>query len=383
MISEILLATTLFVGGHADLKSDVRERAIQLVQQLGDSSFKVRDKATAELDRLGSAAIDALRDGVKNPDPEISDRCRKLLPKALDLRFQEQIDVLLAKPDATVPMDLPGIKRWVDIAGSNKQSKQLYAKLAKEHRGILLEIESEPGDANQRFLTFCRELYEQVIRPVPAPEQRHVVTDTEILLFLFLGTDSRCIKPNAKAAALANPYATIFLDSSRITELLTGKESSDAVKKLFLAWLEQERYGLLVRRGFMLAAEANLKEAVPLAFKIAANSDLPPASRAYPMIGVVKMLRREHIKGMEPLLRDKTVVGRVRVDAEIVPVELRDVALALSIYASGQRPVDYGFDRFQPNPNIVASSYLHFPISETKREGAHTKWKEWVATQMK
>jgi hypothetical protein len=55
------------------------EKARKLVRQLGDDTFAVREKATAELIALGAVALPLLRDAAKSPDPEIARRAGQCL----------------------------------------------------------------------------------------------------------------------------------------------------------------------------------------------------------------------------------------------------------------------------------------------------------------
>jgi HEAT repeat protein len=61
---------------HGELDS---ARLQQLVRQLGDDSFDLREKASAELVSLGALAASALTDAERDPDFEIADRARKSL----------------------------------------------------------------------------------------------------------------------------------------------------------------------------------------------------------------------------------------------------------------------------------------------------------------
>ena len=59
-----------------------------LIRQLGDDSFKVRQKATTELAALGPAAVPLLRRSLNDPDEEIKERAESLIATAdgLDAR---------------------------------------------------------------------------------------------------------------------------------------------------------------------------------------------------------------------------------------------------------------------------------------------------------
>jgi HEAT repeat protein len=63
------------------LKDADREKAISLVEKLGDADFDVREKAESDLETMGAAAGSVLRQAVANPDVEISVRAKKLVEK--------------------------------------------------------------------------------------------------------------------------------------------------------------------------------------------------------------------------------------------------------------------------------------------------------------
>ncbi|HBI46403.1 MAG TPA: hypothetical protein DDY78_26660 [Planctomycetales bacterium] len=56
-----------------------QEHILALIQQLGDDSFKVRQKASADLAALGPRAVSYLRHALNDPDEEIKDRVEYLL----------------------------------------------------------------------------------------------------------------------------------------------------------------------------------------------------------------------------------------------------------------------------------------------------------------
>src|SRR5207245_742394 len=65
-----------------------QDKLARLVQQLGDKSFKIRDKASAELPALGMIAVPLLRQAATSADPEVAcraDACLRQLEEK-DLR---------------------------------------------------------------------------------------------------------------------------------------------------------------------------------------------------------------------------------------------------------------------------------------------------------
>lgn len=71
-----------------------REKIATLVQQLGDRSFKIRDKSSAELSALGMVAVPFLRQAVTSADPEVACRAEACL------RQIEEKDLRVGVPTA-------------------------------------------------------------------------------------------------------------------------------------------------------------------------------------------------------------------------------------------------------------------------------------------
>ena len=59
MIAALLLGVSLTVSASPVAETGARQRAAELVRQLGNPSFKARQKASEELERLGGFALDA------------------------------------------------------------------------------------------------------------------------------------------------------------------------------------------------------------------------------------------------------------------------------------------------------------------------------------
>ena len=88
---------TIDRSGGPELTAAQRE----LVQQLGDASYIVREEAAEELARQGSAAKDVLTDALADPDPEIRWRARLLLHRIPEAAQAEDADDRLAAPGPT------------------------------------------------------------------------------------------------------------------------------------------------------------------------------------------------------------------------------------------------------------------------------------------
>jgi hypothetical protein len=79
--------------GNGGLDQQSR-RAAELVRQLGSDDYQLREKADRQLREMGAAALPAVRSGTGSADPEVADRCEKIvaaltsskkLPRIFDL----------------------------------------------------------------------------------------------------------------------------------------------------------------------------------------------------------------------------------------------------------------------------------------------------------
>src|SRR5712692_1660172 len=106
MIRIFFFATALLIGAAAvasannpTLSPADREAAIQLVNKLGNPSFKVREDAANRLVRYGRAVEPILRQGLTYPEAEVRRRCEKLIPQAIHFDLENQIRAFLADKD--------------------------------------------------------------------------------------------------------------------------------------------------------------------------------------------------------------------------------------------------------------------------------------------
>jgi len=381
MFTLVLMASAAVVAGPAEPAVKSRQNAVELVRLLGDPSFKIREKASDDLLELGSHALEALREGIKHSDLEISDRCSKLLPMALDARVQEQIAIFLAKADGPIPKDLPCINRWVAVAGSGKNSREMYAELIKHHRKALLELELHPDKATDQYHAFSQGVSNRQ-RGRAIAERKEIVSYPELVLFLFMGADPNARK--GKESVVSYSHSSLFLNSTYVPGMLAGVGANEATKSLFIAWLEQERYPTLVRRGYGLAATAGLKEVAPIVVRYASDKKLTPSYRAMALASSLKLFDKTTIKELEPLLKDDTLVSKSTVNGTTASTEIRDIALGISIVVTGQKPSDYGYSRYREDaPAGTATSYTYFALTDKQREDAIAKWNEHLEKSAK
>jgi HEAT repeat protein len=84
------------------LNDDMRAKAQEHIKKLGDETFSVRETAQNAIVEMGVAVIPILRHAARDPDPEISSRCRKCL---------EELEKKKASPISAIAIRMLGIRK--------------------------------------------------------------------------------------------------------------------------------------------------------------------------------------------------------------------------------------------------------------------------------
>jgi len=357
-------------------------KLVELVRQLGAKSYRVREDAARGLLTRGAASVAVLTDGLRDTDPEVSQRCRQLLPQASALDRNEKLAALLKNPAAPPPpKGLAGLDRFLKITGDDKGSRELYAELLTIHHRTLEAAEEDIKKATEQFRQFSDEAYNKWRVSINSGRYS---TDTmfasraDMTFFLFFSSDSR-IRKNDPAFS----RASILLQGNQISNAISEKDGTPAMRKIFLDWLENESQPGFQQRGFMIASQANLKEALPLAMKLLERKEQQSYNKAQILVTLVKLGGKEHIAKLEPLLEDKSVVATSTFgNGKPLTTQLRDVAIGVSVQLAGQKLVDFGFDTRFANQANLGYHYYGFPDDKARNE-AHAKWKEWAGKNLK
>jgi hypothetical protein len=353
-------------------------RAESLVVRLGDPTYLVRERAARELLEIGYPARAAVLTGQQSPDTEISDRCKKLYPAIWRHDLDKRVQKFLDKPNAPIPDDLPGAARWLKVAGDGRQSRELYAEMVKAHSELLLEVEVHPERLRDVYIEFVLSVNSRNFTRGPAAT-RAAPTESEVTLFFFLGAAGG-VRPTVVPRGTSSAQYSQFLNAPTLIAQL----ASAPMRKVYAAWLEKERYSILVRRGIDLAARNGVKECFPAALKIAGDPGTIPTVRATALLGMSRLGTKENIKDLEPFFKDQLQITAVAVNGERWPVQMRDIALGAAVQLGGQELSDFGFERKPPTGLAMMSSYVYYAFpSDEKREAAHKKWREWSAANLR
>lgn len=386
-------------------------RARDLVQQLGSEEFAAREEAEESLARMGRLARVALLEGANtDQSPEVRTRCQGLLPKATSLEMKARLAVFLADTEGKYDHDLPGWNQfralvrneWTLLGHTvwfnrsrNAVARAVFAELisAQANRHMMLAVGS--GQSNLASLASARrqELYSQkyprtfvVGGQISTTTARREPTLADIATLLFAESQS-----GSKFVPPRSAPMSILMNSSGFTNAAQASdERGEVYRAVASAWLDTRTDPLDMQYAMSVATSLNMPDqACRLAVRLFQAKGATVYYRGNAASTLARIGNREHVPLLEKAFTDNTVLTTIRKPVagkpsnewETFDVQIRDVALAVSLILTQQKPDDYGFvDQYKANGvNGVSYSYTRFYLPDAKRDEALAKWKEWRA----
>lgn len=363
------------------------DRARELVAKLGDPVFRVRDDATRELKKLGVAALPALNDTLTStPDPEVRNRCETLLPAIEEADLKARLASFLADSDRKYDHKIRGWAEFRKITGDTTQARKLYADIlsTKPNRDLIFSLDLPLNQLENLVLARRMLLYNGIyrssingVRVIPKP--------ADVLTLLFVESSVTITNRNYQYVMQS------LLSQAGIRESLTG-DDGEPNRKLLTHWMDSRTNYLDIYQAMQLAGQLNLKE-IPVgkyAVKVLENTTSPTMYRMYALTTAARTMGKDALPILEKGMKDETkhtVTWFVNGERTVQAIQVRDIALTMSLIVSNQKLEDYGIEqRNRPNginlPESAKFSYMYYAIPNEKvRTSAFEKFREWQRTQ--
>jgi hypothetical protein len=346
-----------------------------LVKKLGHRSYRVREEAAKALLERGSDSVDALAMGIKDPDPEISTRCKLLLPRAESQERDKSLKAFLDDPTSKPNPNLPSVERFLRIVGDTKENREFYAELYTIHPALFVASGKDAKAITNEMKTFCNEINARWNSMMQRRQFSYddILTRNEYAVFFFLSADSRVNKADP---AFYNLYFLFY--GQKIQKFLKGQDAPVAMRKLFVEWLDKEENSNILQQAMQLATNVDIKEMLPIILKKMRSTTVQAYTKGQMAAALVKLGSEEHIPDLAPLLKEKGVVTSVGFgNGKQHTVQIRDVALGVSIILMKKKPSDFGYDP-DHDSQMKIGSYIYFGFpDEASREAAFKKWAEF------
>ncbi|WP_020468435.1 hypothetical protein [Zavarzinella formosa] len=367
-----LLAGFLWAEAPAVTKADPVRLPV-LIEQLGSPRYKEREKAAAELVRMGRGAKIALLEGVKSNDPEVSSRCQQLLPQALTLDLLYRIDLFLKDTEGKEKHDLPLWKLFQEKIGGDNDSRKLFAEMLKTNAALLEVIEEQPNKATERIQHRSNEMYQEMFgNPFGGFRggyRPNALNPAELACVLF-ACSTPAYKPTQPDWMLSNLY-----NQPQFTNLLKDEKTGVGYRKVFFNYLDGRMDDNTINQCVWMLAQHNIKSAADVVAKALKDGKATQIyTKASAICCVGTLGNKTNIPNLEPFLKETNQIQGFVIGGNRGEVKLQDVALANIIHLSGKNPKDYGFKMWNVYPNQLIQYHQLGFSSEDDRKAAFKKW---------
>ncbi len=349
---------------------DVYAQTVELVQQLGDEHFSIRERATSQLIELGLPARQALEEGRQHADREIRYRCERILATVSELDFQRRLAAFAAgRSDGED--ELPGWKQFRAAFGDDGEARAFFVEMQKAEPEVLNAIANGPQGVGKVVDMRCAEL-QQAQRI-----SRQPISLGSITTMLFAAGD-KDVNLNFQTGSIL----CSFCYQADLQNAMLDATKKKFVREMLGTWIKQGD-GSAAYQTLALAMRFELKEGLVPAVKILENPGNQAYIRQNAILAIAKLGDDSHMKLLESLLGDESKCTTHRVKNVTYETQIRDVALAAIVIMKKQDPKKIGFDRIQQNTsNVFSTSTVGFENDE-KRNKVLAKWKEFKATKKK
>ena len=345
----------------------------RLIQQLGDPSFTVREKATKSLGDLGILAQQGLKRALLNPDLEIRMRAHRILLKSLQSEFAAKIAAFIADVDGKQEHDLPGWKQFRKTIGSNRQTRILFADMLRRESEMLESFET--GKSLEP--TVMKRLSE--LRPGSrigqpgGPQQTHPAT---LAALLFVTSESTL-------ATNSNLFSQFYslLNYSTTKQMIQGSRHKEIIMKMISQLVLKETSKTTHYYPIMLTLNYDMKSTgLTLGRRLLKTQPTSFSTTQYAAIAIARFGDQDDIPLLLPHLKNVTVChtwSNPQIQPGVIKTQVRDVILALLIHMTKQDHKEYGFELLRATPTTLFHTYTCGFTKEEKREAAHAKWASW------
>jgi hypothetical protein len=349
LVVVIATCATAAVGANADepLSQETQNRIEELVQQLGNDSYRGRERAADELLKIGMPTKPALFAGMKSKDLEVAIRCRRLWSEV-------RIDA--------------GWQQVREVIGDSPASRDLYDQMFLAAPAVWYELAETPRAADILFEERRGQLQEQL------KDKQADNWEGALANLLYFGVRVKKELPQKEL-----PRVDDLLSTGRSQQAIADIEP---LRGLLDEWTSVTRTDGPAFDRLLVALRDRHPQAVEIAREILSDRETPAKQRQYALLALASSNSPEDDKLINDALNDSSPLDILFTKGLVIKSQLRDVALAVRIARNGQDPAEFGFNYLRPNECTTYSpSSLGFRDS-AERNAAFEKWLAFTRRQM-
>jgi hypothetical protein len=217
------------------------------VQELGDSRFEVRDRASGKLSKLSTDQLDYLQELLNgSTDPEIVVRLSSVIAKLKTERQQQIVSGFLRDPEILNDHGLHGWSSFARVAGPSRSSKRLFLQLFERHPELVEEAIEDPKLATERGRKVLSRIQDSEIRRTEGDK-----SDGLALLYCACASQG---DPESKIAAMA----LRILLRAPYNQCLRDPQSKRPIETMMEQWAEKIDGSYEQTTALQIMVEANL-----------------------------------------------------------------------------------------------------------------------------
>jgi hypothetical protein len=348
-----------------DLKLDpaASAQAKKLIKQLGDTSYKQREIAFAELKKLGRHALPALKlASVEEANTEIRLRCQDWLPEVMAADFEARLQAFLLDTENKYNHELPGWNEFRTASKSHPLAREAFVSLLREPEQRLLfsAIGMPKGEFNQRLVNRKVELYNQIYRTVlnpgaPMLTRRTEPTIQDIMGLLFAEVLVGDTAIQGVGVRAATPY-TLMVRANAISLVSTDK-LGPVLKELAESWMETRNSSSGFSQASSIAKMLKISP-LPYAFKMLEVKAGTPQTLGAALGTIAEFGTKEDAaKILKFIDREEQAYPAIN---GMAAIQLRDVSLAMAAQLLGHKPTSFGMVSRYSNNDSMRFYYYSF-----------------------
>ena len=365
---------------------------------LGSDRFRERDAASRELAGMGRFALPVIEQTLaETSSAEVRARCEALRPQMEQEELKARLDAFNADTKGQYDHKLPGWEKFTKQVGNTTATRKLFSEMYEQPSTARLLVASAGPKEEFAHLVIERrtEMYNRMygrqrfvaVNGVMVNE-RHPPEPTDVAGLLYceglLGSVT-----DGRGRSL---MSSILMQSAVTRDLMNDTPKGEAMRKLVGFWCETRTDPVEIYHAMTLSANPNLNlkgiTPVKYALKLLETKGASPFYKAYAVCALAKAGGKEQLPNIKKLFDDKTVIATAFVNnngvVERAEMQVGDIALAMALLVTNQKPEDYGFIARANLTDDQKYSYTayRFPHNEKRVETFKT-FKKWDESQAK
>lgn len=326
--------------------ADLNERLSVLVEQLGDAEFHVREEAERELRKVGIPALDALLSASeKDLDFEVRRRAERLVPEIEAAAHAERLRLFLADTRGDVEQTVPGWKRFKTLVGDTLDTRRWFVSMHQAEPLVMLRADQRSERTSAAVTQRVADLMRPALRGRTAAMYQLSAPSISALLFVGSREDVSLHEQLATQVAQVAQGAAL----SNLLLNATGDETQRAIAtKILSQWITARSQGWTAISNLHLAQRFQLREAGrSVARELLGRKGMQPSIFGQALLVLERFGTKEDVPLAEAFVTEQGACLNFVQNTKRMTVELREVALAVAILLTGEKPERYGYSDLQ------------------------------------